>query len=83
MLPIRPAVPIKKHLPEFHNPKSIDNQRFYVVLAILKYLLDIISPENTLIMDFNNLVDEYSSIPLKFMGFPEDWQEYPVFCLKQ
>jgi len=79
ILPVKPTIPLRKHHPEFYTPSRISNDSYFVVLAITKYLLDVISPGNTFIVDFTTLVDNYPRIPLNRMGFPENWQDFKIF----
>ena len=79
ILPVKPKIPIKKHHPEFYSPAKINNDSYFVILAILKYLLDFISPEKTIRDNFINLLTKYPDVPTNKMGFPANWQDYQVF----
>ncbi len=59
-----------------------DHQSFNTFTIIL-YLSDIISPQHSLRKKFIALVQEYSSVPLGDMGFPEDWHQRPIWKRKQ
>ena len=52
-----------------------DPLRIYFNLCIIKYFLDIISPQNDMRDKMLRLLSDYPSIDLKAMGFPQDWQE--------
>ena len=44
-LAIRPTVPDVKNGPEWHRPQSIDTNRMFVVLTILRFLLHRVAPQ--------------------------------------
>ncbi|RLD06801.1 MAG: Abi family protein [Chloroflexota bacterium] len=73
-IPIRPKLPIARHSPEWHKPVKISNRRVFVVLTVLKYLLSHISPQTDWNDRLFSLLDEYHDIPLREMGFPENWR---------
>ena len=52
-----------------------DPLRIYFNLCIIKYFLDIISPQNDMRDKMLRLLSDYPSIDLKAMGFPQGWQE--------
>jgi abortive infection bacteriophage resistance protein len=79
ILPVKPSVPSRKHHPEFYSPSRVRNDSYFVVLAIMKYFLDVISPSNNLIADFSDLVANYPDVPLNRMGIPINWQDYQIF----
>jgi len=72
-IPIRPKIP--KNLPEWHDPVRINNQRVFAILTMLKYLLSYIAPQTDWSRRLLSLLDEYDDIPLRNMGFPDNWQE--------
>ena len=78
-LPIRPRLPNAHHHPEWHTPIRFDNLRIFAVLTLLRYLLGFIDPQSEWQNKLHQLVIAYSGIPLKWMGFPFDWQECPVW----
>jgi len=78
-LPVRPSIPIKKYHSEFYSPTIMNNQNYLVILAILKYLLDRIEPDNSLIIDFADLLEQFPEVPIFKMGFPPNWKKYPIF----
>ena len=45
-LAIRPTVPDVKNGPEWHRPQSIDTDRMFVVLTILRFLLHRVAPQS-------------------------------------
>jgi abortive infection bacteriophage resistance protein len=79
ILPVKPSLPSRKHHPEFYTPSRINNDSYFVVFAILKFLLDVISPKNSLRNDFIRLLSKYPGVPKNKMGFPINWQDYQIF----
>jgi abortive infection bacteriophage resistance protein len=77
-------IPVK--IPKKTDHKWLEScptdRRMYVVLAILAYLLDIITPENSFRKKMNALFAKYPSINLVSMGFPEDWATEPFWSGK-
>lgn len=79
ILPVKPIIPSEKYHPEFYSPAKINNDSFFIILAILKYLLDFISPEKQIRDNFVNLLAKYPGVLINKMGFPDNWQDYPIF----
>jgi abortive infection bacteriophage resistance protein len=50
-----------------------NNSHFAAQAAILKILLDVISPDSNWADHLNNLINQHSEIDPKRMGFKEDW----------
>lgn len=78
-IPIRPRLPNIRHRVEWHEPVKIDNQRMFAILTILKYLLSYIAPQTDWGGRLLTLLHEYGEIPIRQMGFPENWQESPLW----
>ena len=61
------------------DPTS-DKRRIYYNICIIKYFLDIISPNN----DFKNkiltLLSEFPEIDVRAMGFNQDWVDEPLWA---
>ena len=43
------------------------------------YWLNAIAPDNTLAKDFRELLDAYSNIDTRAMGFSENWRNEPLW----
>ncbi len=56
--------------------------KLYLALSSLLYLLNKIIPENHFIIKFKKLSNEYPDIPLKQMGFPENWEKETLWSNK-
>jgi abortive infection bacteriophage resistance protein len=75
----KPLIPNERKHPEWHTPVQIKNNRVFVILTILKYLLKRISLKSKWPSRFIHLLNEYTEIPLREMGFPENWITCPLW----
>lgn len=78
-LAIKPRLPIQKHHPEFYSPYIINNSSYLPILAIMNYLLQIITPSNTLISDFKQLLGDHPEVSISNLGLPTNWEDSPLF----
>jgi abortive infection bacteriophage resistance protein len=74
---IRPMQPNKISHPWI--TQSTDALRVYYNLCIIKYLLNVISPNNDMVVKLNNLLLSYPEIDTAAMGFPKEWYNEPVW----
>lgn len=81
ILPISPQIPSIKYHSEFYEPERVDNKRYFIILNILSYLNQKITRKNAYLKIFYGLVERYPQVPLRMMGFPENWQDYPLLKL--
>lgn len=81
-IPIGPKLPDKRHKPDWYDPIGIDNRRVYAILVILNYLLSYISDGNDWSARLNKLLLEYDGIPIKIMGFPDNWSKGPLWDIQ-
>ncbi len=77
-LNISPVIPNNTKKPWLNN-QQISNKRAYFILSILLYLLQTINPKNSFVSRFKALLAKYSNIDVKAMGFPNDWQNEPLW----
>lgn len=59
--------------------KQHDNQRLYVHLCIMRYLLNIIVPDNSFSDKLADLLGRYPNVDLKAMGIQADWKEQDLW----
>ena len=78
-IPIRPALPEKRHHPEWHTPITFRNDRLGAVLTLLCYLLGYIDPQHGWQIRLAQLFAAYPEIPLKSMGLPDNWRDCPIW----
>ncbi len=74
---ITPALP--KHITRPWVSVIPDPNRVYYNLCIIRYLLNIISPDNDMPTKIQTLLAAYPSIDIAAMGFPADWLSEPLW----
>ncbi len=58
---------------------STDKRRIYYNICIIKYFMDIISPDNDFLEKIEALLKEFPEISLKAMGFNHNWKDEPLW----
>ena len=58
---------------------STDPLRIYFNICIIKYFLDTISPQNDMRDKILHLLNDFPSIDIIAMGFPQNWQQEPLW----
>lgn len=58
------------------------NTRVYAHLVVMQILLDKIALDNHWANRLSQLLDDHPNIPIKYMGFPEDWRDRAVWKLE-
>ena len=53
--------------------------KLYAQTCCLAYLLDSIYPQNDFKIQVKNLLNEYPEINIHYMGFPNDWENQPLW----
>ncbi len=56
-----------------------DTKRAYFDLCIIKYFIDIISPNNDMLAKLRWLFVDFPEIDLKALGFPQGWEMEPLW----
>ncbi len=56
-----------------------DRLRIYFNLCIIKYFINIISPQNTMTQELQNLLNTYPEVDTTAMGFPIGWEQEPLW----
>lgn len=56
-----------------------DKRRVYYNMCIIKYFLDIISPNNDMLDKINDLFGKFLEIDLAALGFPVGWENEPLW----
>ncbi|MFC1606521.1 Abi family protein [Candidatus Latescibacterota bacterium] len=75
----KPKVPKNKKYPDWHIPEMLPNNRVFIILTILKYMISIISPECVWSDHVRELLEEYPEISRISMGFPDGWKTSPLW----
>lgn len=66
-----------------NDSKSIRQNKLFAVLSALKYIMDVIQPGNTFNQDVRELIKQMPKlVTLQEMGFPERWQQLPIWQIK-
>ena len=59
--------------------RTTDSLRVYYNICIIKYFLNIISPNNDLFQKIKTLFANYPEIDLNALGFPQGWESEPLW----
>lgn len=80
-IPILPKIPKKEKSPGFHNPINVlaYKSQLFSVIVIIQYLLNYIQPENNWGNKLIHLIENYSELPIKEVGFPNNWMDLPYW----
>lgn len=73
-LTINPQIP-KNTIYNFLKDRNIKSNKIYIQLAIINYILKIISPDSDFSEKLKGLFNKYTVIDEKEMGFPENWHK--------
>ena len=73
---IRPTVPDVKNGPEWHRPQSIDTNRMFIVLTILRFLLHRVAPQSAWRDRLFARFDGFPGVPLVSMGMDAGWRQH-------
>lgn len=79
VLGVKPKILHARKYPDWHNPVCVGNEKMFCVLTILRYLLKRIAPQSKWRNRLQNLLASYPDIPLRQMGFAENWRECPIW----
>jgi abortive infection bacteriophage resistance protein len=61
------------------DSKKTDMKRIYYRICMIKYFLFTVSPGNSFTEKLKSLLQAYPTIDTKAMGFPNNWQEEPLW----
>lgn len=78
-LSVKCSIPRYRNRPEFHEPARLENDKYFSVVTVIKFLVDIIDPDNQMKEEFLNLLGEYPDTPQPSMGMPENWENYRLW----
>lgn len=69
---------------KFHKKPNINDNHFFPVFYSISFLLSIIAPKSKYCSLIKTLIDKYNSrtnlINYDEMGFPEEWEDLPLFA---
>jgi abortive infection bacteriophage resistance protein len=75
----QPSIPRSHKHPDWHAPVPIAGDRMFGVLTVLHVLLRKVAPQSQWKARLLKLFADYPDIPLRFMGFPDNWQASPLW----
>lgn len=77
-LPNRPQLPLAMHYP-WVNVKGVAPTSLYAILCCIAYWLQGIDPQNTFVADLKAMLMKYPTVTPSAMGFPQSWQDEPLW----
>ena len=78
-LATRPTVPNVTNGTEWHRPQSIDANRMFVVLTILRFLLHRVAPQSAWRDRLFAQFDRFPDVPLVSMGMDAGWRQHTLW----
>ncbi|MDR0316161.1 MAG: Abi family protein [Treponema sp.] len=75
-------IPVKlprKTTNKWLSTPNLTDRKVYIVLAIIAYLLDTITPHHTFRQKIKSLIIKYPDTDIAAMGFPNDWYSDPFW----
>ena len=72
-------IPWARDYPDWHTPSSIPNERVFGILTICRYCLKIIAPQSRWPKCMMDLLRDFPNIAPSRLGFPENWEESPIW----
>ena len=75
----KPTIPKRKKHPQWYAPTPPANDRLFIILLILKYMMDTIAPQSKWAERIESLLEDFNDISVKYMGFPDNWKESPIW----
>lgn len=76
---VKAVMPEAAAHPVWHAPVPVGNDQTFAVLTLLRYLLKQVAPRSQWERRLERLFFDYSDVPLRFMGFPENWKDCPLW----
>ena len=76
----RPIVPTGTVYKAWNTPVPIKHDRMFASLTVLNYLVERVAPDDHWAAKFRALLDRHPTSPVKYMGFPENWTESPLWA---
>ena len=82
-LGVKPWIPRAELYPEWHAPVAIPNNRIFSVLTICRHFMRALAPQSQWINRLQAKFAEFPDLPMRQMGFPENWRECPIWKGKE
>lgn len=77
---VKPHMPHAHRYPDWHTPVAISNDRLFGLLTVANYCVSTIAPRSRWAEGLRLLLARHPSIPIKNMGFPDNWLESPLWA---
>lgn len=74
---VTPMIAKKLSRPWINN--SVSPLKTFYDICIIKWFVDILSPNNDMKEHLINLIKAYPNVDVKAMGFPDHWEEEPIW----
>jgi abortive infection bacteriophage resistance protein len=78
-----PGTPKLLHTPPYawveYEFKQHDNQKLYVHLCLMRYMLNLIVPNNSFSMKLGQLLTKYPNVDPNALGIQQDWAAQPLW----
>lgn len=74
-----PKLPRVRQYPDWHTPVPVEGRRVFTVLTICQHSLRQIAPQTAWAERLKTLLNRHPAIPTGAMGFPNAWQECPIW----
>ncbi len=78
VLAIKPVIPYASNSPDWHNPRTVANDRAFV-LTLLNYVLGRIAPQSAWRARLYSLFDRFPEIPLASMDIAPAWRDHVLW----
>jgi len=79
VLGLKPIIPRIADYPDWHTPVKVENKRIFAILTICQHCLSQIAPQSEWRTRFEALLADFPTVPIRYMGFPENWKECPIW----
>jgi len=79
VLGYRPKLPYERKYPQWYQPVAIPQDKVFVILTILRYMLRFVAPTTRWEDRLRSLLSSNKDISTTAMGFPERWMESPLW----
>jgi len=63
----------------YYHSTAVNQQKVYFSLCVIKYFLDIVSPNNDMTAKLQSLFAHYPTIDTNAMGIPMGWEQEPLW----
>ncbi len=78
-LGFKPMIPRRNKHPQWYVPVEVKNNRLFGILTILEYMRKQVAPTSGWCMRLKDLFLRYPEIPLRLMGFPQNWEQSSIW----